>query len=102
MPTASAPAQPSADTVTRDALLAPFRMAPARKRTYVADAKAKRASVPAVSDVAYVTRGIHANTEAPVLMLVDGSATVAIALSAIGCAIAGKVVSAAEIQALIG
>lgn len=83
-------------------LLADFKVSTRRAPAYAADADAPRAAVPAVSDVAYVTRGHHVKSGAPVLMVVDGSAITALPLPAIGMAIAGAVISREEVAALIG
>ena len=83
-------------------LLADFRVTAKRAPIYAAGKDAKRAPVPTVSDVAYVTRGAHTKTGAPVLMVVDGSTISALALPAIGAAVAGGVISRAEIAALLG
>lgn len=89
-------------TVAAPEVLADFRVSAKRAPVYVAREKAPRASVPAISDVAYVTRGAHAKTGAPVLLVQDGSAQVALSLAAIGAAIAANVITADEITALLG
>jgi hypothetical protein len=94
------PAKPAAPAPAD--VLADFRVAQPRRAMYAAADGAPRASVPAVSDVAYVTRGAHVKSGAPVLMIVDGSAQSALTLSAIGAAIAGGVISKPEIAALLG
>lgn len=82
--------------------LADFKVSAKRAPMYVAAEKAPRVAVPAVSDAALVTRGAHAKTGVPVLMIVDGSAYTALPLSAIGAAIAGGVITRDEINALLG
>lgn len=89
-----------AKTVAPADVLADFKVSTRRAPTYTYSDSAPRAFVPAVSDVAFVTRGAHAKSGAPVLLVCDGSAMTALPLSAIGQAIAGGVIAPAEIAAL--
>jgi hypothetical protein len=87
-------------TVKVDAL-ADFKVSARRAPIYNVADKAARVAVPAISDAAQVTRGAHAKNGTPVLLVQDGSAQHALPLSAIGAAIAGGVITRAEIDALL-
>jgi hypothetical protein len=80
--------------------LADFRVSVARPATYKIADNARRVPVPAISDAAYVARGVHAKTGAPALIITDGSAQRAIELCAVGAAIAGGAITRAELDAL--
>jgi hypothetical protein len=82
-------------------VLADFRVAAPVRSTYVEREGAKRTPALTVSDVAYVTRGAHSKSGVPVLMVVDGSSTVALTLGALASAIAGGTITKAEIDALL-
>jgi len=89
---------PAADT------LADFKVSARRESRVIVDKSAPRASVPEVSDAAYVTRGARLvgrdNVRVPVLVLRDGSSESTLPLAAIGAAI-GAVITREEIASLL-
>lgn len=90
-------------TTKTEQALAAFRVASPRSGGFAYDAKAKSASVPAISDAAIVTRGARVTrngAEVPMLLVRDGSATRGLELSAVGAAIASGVITSEEIAAL--
>lgn len=85
--------------------LADFTSLPARKATYIEREGVTRAHFRTHSDAeptAYVTRGVHSRTSAPVLMTVDGSQTSALPLAAIAAALAGGVITPVELVSIVG
>jgi hypothetical protein len=82
-------------------VLSEFKVAPARKVANVISDNAKRASVDALGDGAFVARGTRSRDDVPVLVLRHGPQDIALPLLAIGAAIAQGVISRAEIDALL-
>ena len=63
-----------------------------RLRQYRVNEDAIRASVPAISESAYVTLGVRVKDDAGMLLVVDGNKVVGLPLCAIGAAVSGNVI----------